>query len=65
MICANCSKLAFLKTNKNCIKCQSVIFNNLFVLCDFCSNTEKKCAVCLKNVLLSNKQSRGCGCGGK
>lgn len=63
MICPNCSKLVFLNINKNCIKCQNTIFNNLSVLCDFCSATEQKCAVCLKKILSHNKSYKNCGCG--
>jgi len=67
MLCPNCTKLAFLQTNKKCMRCQGAVFNNLSVLCEFCSNTEKLCAVCLKKVIsqVERNKGRGCGCGGK
>lgn len=65
MLCPTCSKLLLLHTTKNCIKCQGLVLNNLSVLCDSCSTTEKQCAVCLKKVILSTKQPRDCGCKGK
>lgn len=68
MLCVNCSKLAMLVTKRICIKCKSVINNNIFILCDLCSNTEKVCSVCLKKINIESKQQRyrGCNkCGGK
>jgi len=49
------------------MRCQGAVFNNLSVLCEFCSNTEKLCAVCLKKVIsqVERNKGRGCGCGGK
>lgn len=67
MLCPNCTKLAFLQTNKKCMRCQGGVFTNLSVLCEFCSNTEKLCSVCLKKVIsqAERNKGRGCGCGGK
>lgn len=50
MFCTNCSKLAFLYTKRSCIRCQAEILNNLSVLCEKCSESEKVCSVCLKKV---------------
>lgn len=67
MLCSNCVKLAFLKTNKVCISCQGAVFNSISVLCDFCSSTGKKCSVCLKKVISEAERiaKRGCNCGHK
>ena len=67
MLCNNCSKLALLNATKTCIRCQGTVLINLGILCEFCSNTEKKCAVCIKNIIpQSERQSkRGCNCGKK
>ena len=64
MFCPNCLKLAYLHTKKPCLKCQGEVLNTISVLCEFCSNTEKICAVCLKKVNNSatNKFAYG-GCG--
>jgi hypothetical protein len=68
MFCVNCSKLALLMTRRLCIRCQSVVLNNLSILCEYCSNSEKVCSICLKKIKTvedSNKSRyRGCGnCG--
>lgn len=67
MLCTNCVKLAFLNTKKSCIKCQGMVYTNISVFCDSCSNTEKQCAVCLKKVISEAVRAlkRGCNCGGK
>ena len=64
MLCSSCSKLALPQANKTCVKCKSVIYNNISILCELCSTKTKQCSVCLKNIVLSNRSS-GCGCGGK
>ena len=64
MFCPNCAKLALLHTKKNCIQCQGGVFNNLSVLCETCSVTEKVCAICLKktqNSLADKLKNAGCG----
>lgn len=48
MFCQNCTKLVLLHTKKTCIKCHGEVLINICVLCESCSNTDKKCAVCLK-----------------
>lgn len=67
MLCSNCSKLANVASNKKCIRCQGNINNNLSVICDFCSSTEKQCSVCIKKIITAEQRSagRGCGCGKK
>lgn len=67
MLCSNCVKLAFVNTKKSCIKCHGTILTNISILCDFCSNTEKQCAVCLKRVISESERAvkRGCKCGKK
>jgi hypothetical protein len=68
MLCSNCSKLAMLVTKRICIRCKSLVSNNISILCELCSKTEKVCSVCLKkiNVELKQQRYRGCGrCGGK
>lgn len=64
MLCSNCSKLSILHTKRTCIKCQGEVFNNISVLCDFCSLTDKMCAICLKkmqNSLADKLKNAGCG----
>ncbi len=68
MFCSTCSKLAILYTYKRCIKCQSVIHQNISVLCDNCSKLEKCCAACLKKIydVFNHPKMTGCkGCGKK
>jgi len=67
MLCPNCSKLASLQTKKTCIRCQGAVFINIGILCDLCSRTEKKCAVCVKTVMTDTERAakRGCNCGSK
>ncbi len=69
MLCGNCSKLAFLNTNKNCIRCNGDVYNNISVLCETCSNTEKVCSVCIKktqNISHIKFVKAGChSCGSK
>lgn len=50
MLCNNCSKLAFNKASRKCVKCNSLINNNIYALCDNCSSTDKMCSVCLKRL---------------
>lgn len=64
MFCINCSKLVLLYTKKTCIRCQRDIMNNLSVICEFCSNTDKVCSICLKktnNSQLDKFKTAGCG----
>lgn len=64
MFCPNCSKLTFLHTNKHCIRCHGHVSNNISVLCEQCSRTEKQCSACLKKVIGQNSRAnRGCNCG--
>lgn len=68
MMCSNCVKLAFFESKKPCIACQGEILNNLSVLCEFCSNSNTVCSVCLKNInhFIEKKTSSVCGpCGRK
>ena len=48
---------------KICIKCHGEVFNNLSVLCEACSNSEKICAICLKKTFgdLKKRPSKGFG----
>lgn len=64
MFCPNCSKLVLLHTKKPCIRCQGNVMNNLSVICEFCSNTDKVCSVCLKKMQNSQAdrlKTAGCG----
>jgi len=63
MLCTNCSQLAFLHTNKSCVRCHGNVVNNISVLCDLCSATEKQCAVCLKKIITQTAAKKGCNCG--
>lgn len=64
MLCTNCVKLAFVQSNKSCIRCQGNVNNNISVLCDSCSSSDKKCSVCLKKIVpVGTGQRRGCNCG--
>ena len=64
MLCTNCSKLALIQSNKSCIRCQGNINNNISVLCDFCSASDQKCAICLKKIITPGIPGRrGCNCG--
>lgn len=66
MLCANCTKLNYLHTKKFCIRCHGDVLTNISVLCEFCSSTEKLCAVCLKKVISpAQRINRNCNCGGK
>ncbi len=67
MICPNCAKLAILNTKKKCIRCQGEVLISIGILCETCSNTEKKCSICVKNIITPNerKVKRGCNCGRK
>lgn len=67
MMCITCSKLSYKVTNKKCIKCQGNVLNTLSVLCDLCSNRDKKCSACLKKIdnSATTKYFKGCGICGK
>lgn len=66
MLCATCSKLAFLVTKRICVRCGMAILNNLSVICDYCSNNDRVCSVCLKKIQSpSVLRNRGCGRCGK
>ena len=68
MFCTNCLKLAILVTNKKCIKCNGTVLNNISVICESCSNSNKLCSVCLKKISgdLRKQGYRGCSrCGNK
>lgn len=64
MLCPNCSKLAILYTNKRCLHCQSIVLQNISVICESCSTKNKKCSACLKNINNSQNTKHyygGCG----
>ncbi len=63
MICDNCSMLASIRldTEKYCIKCSNIIYINISILCDYCSNINSKCSVCIKNIYKKNYK-KGCSC---
>lgn len=65
MFCDSCNQLSILSANKICVKCKSIVYNNLSVLCDVCSTTNKQCSICLKKIVSAQERNknRGCGCG--
>ena len=67
MLCSNCAKLAMLATKRRCHKCGLWILNNLYVICEECSEKEQVCAICLKKIsgsVTNQFKNRGCGrCG--
>lgn len=72
MLCDHCSKLAILHTSdKKCMKCQGKIYCNIAIICDFCSEKDQSCSICLKKVFktferqLFKNKGRGCGGCGK
>ena len=68
MLCINCSKLAFVSSPRNCLRCNGTILNNLSVVCDNCSNSERLCSVCLKKMIspaVRNRSRSNCGSCGK
>jgi len=65
MMCSNCSKLAFLYTKKQCMRCQGVVVVNVAVICELCSTNDKICSVCLKKLTPLQPKSGGCNCGKK
>ena len=65
MLCTNCLYLAFMYSNKKCIRCNSDVTINISVLCEQCSLTSKSCAVCLKKIVNHKINKGGCGCGKK
>lgn len=65
MFCSNCSKLSYMHTKKNCIKCQAVVFNNISTICERCSSSDLVCSVCLKKISNNNfvaNKNIGFGC---
>ncbi len=64
MMCSGCSKLSFLYTKKNCLKCQSEVIITIAVICEICSSKSKICSACLRK-LPSPNHTGGCGCGKK
>ena len=66
MLCNNCKNLAFLVTKRICIKCGIDVLNNISVLCELCSNTDRICSVCLKKIHEMIKHNyQGCNHCGK
>lgn len=65
MLCANCSKLAFLYTKKNCSRCKGEVIITIAVLCEICSSKDKICSVCLKKIQNPRPAHMGCNCGHK
>lgn len=69
MLCTNCANLAVLNTHRICLRCNGMIYSNIAVICDNCSNSEKLCAICLKKIYNAANRVRtksNCsGCGGK
>lgn len=67
MFCQNCSKLAYVNVNKPCVRCNGNVTMSIGILCEFCSRTEKKCAVCVKTIVTDAERQarRGCNCGSK
>lgn len=67
MICNNCQKLAFSTQDKACVSCNSNTNCKIKLLCITCSESKKKCQVCMKNVgsnPIATKSSCS-SCGGK
>lgn len=52
MLCSNCSKLAILNTIKSCIRCRGEVHQNISIICEICSLSEKVCAACFKKVFI-------------
>lgn len=67
MLCSSCSTLSILHAQKNCFKCQSIIYSNLYIVCDNCSTKDQICNICLKKTTpIKNKNYfGGCRCGSK
>jgi len=65
MLCNNCTKLALINSKRICLRCKSMIYFNLPVVCDNCSKTENLCAICLKRLnSITTKQRPKSGCSG-
>lgn len=64
MMCASCSKLAYLFTKKPCARCKGEVVITIASICEICSTNGKVCSVCLKNIV-APRASKGCGCGKK
>lgn len=62
MLCANCLKLAVRYTSKTCIRCQGIVNQHIYVICEGCSSQYKQCAICLKKVESGNKKPLSSGC---
>ena len=58
MLCNSCSKLALMPASRTCVRCKGIIFNNISVVCDNCSNLEKLCSICLKKMYDSGSKQR-------
>lgn len=67
MLCTTCSQLIIKNTNKKCGKCNGPVYQNISVLCDNCSISNKTCASCLKKMYTYiNKNVPACpSCGKK
>ena len=64
MLCAACAGLLILHTKKVCIRCKSIIYTNLYVLCDKCADQDQVCNICLKKINKNIKNNTvGCRCG--
>lgn len=62
MFCSSCVKLSYLYTKKPCMKCKGDVLNNISVLCETCSNSNKTCSACLKK-METPRPTGGCNCG--
>ncbi len=65
MMCASCSKLAFLYTKKSCLRCKADVLVTIATICELCSTKDKVCSVCLKKIPTVTSKKGGCGCGKK
>lgn len=58
MLCINCSKFATNSNKRGCVRCKSIILNNLSVICDNCSKIENMCSICLKKLSSPQKHEK-------
>lgn len=67
MLCSTCLKLATRYTTKTCVSCSGAVTMTISVLCDSCSDSNRKCSACLKQMLdVSRPKAGSCGtCGRK
>lgn len=68
MICSSCSTLSILHTKRNCFRCQTLMYKNLYIICDDCALKDQICNICLKKMTPINiikNRSGGCRCGSK